>query len=74
MRSETGTGARLVLVDCLDLADLGGQQDGWDREAGARPGSHTGGLEVGGGAWAGGVFSCTLGLVCLVLGCGGGSV
>ena len=37
----------------------------WGREAGARPGSQTGGLEWGGGV--GGVFRSTLRLVGLVL-------
>ena len=72
MRSETGTGARLALVDDLELPDLGGHQVGCGREVGARPGSQTGGLEFGGGA--GGVNRGTLGLVCLVRGCEGGSV
>ena len=49
MRSETGTGARLVLADDLDLPDLGGQLVGHDRRGGVRPGSQTDGLEGGGG-------------------------
>ena len=66
MRSETGTWVLLVVVVDLDHPDLGGQQVVvWGREAGARPGSQTGGLEWGGGV--GGVFRSTLRLVGLVL-------